>query len=130
LWFSQARIWLIEWGLRILHRFSPALVLSAFLASLFASFRSRAALQLEIFALRHQLGVLQRSVKKPKLTVLLANPVCGRTRAVGKWSRLEGMWQVGFETAAVCFAPLLALRICHGRAHGCSMLKEAQVEAY
>jgi transposase InsO family protein len=38
------------------------------LASLFASFRSRAALQLEILALRHQLGVLQRSVKRPKLT--------------------------------------------------------------
>jgi transposase InsO family protein len=33
-----------------------------------ASFRSRAALQLEILALRHQLGVLQRSVKRPKLT--------------------------------------------------------------
>jgi hypothetical protein len=34
----------------------------------FASFRSRAALQFEILALRHQLGVLQRSVKRPKLT--------------------------------------------------------------
>jgi hypothetical protein len=34
----------------------------------FASFRSRAALQLEILALRHQLCVLQRSVKRPKLT--------------------------------------------------------------
>ena len=33
-----------------------------------SSFRSRAALQLEILALRHQLGVLQRSVKRPKLT--------------------------------------------------------------
>jgi hypothetical protein len=32
------------------------------------AFRSRAALQLEIIALRHQLGVLQRSVKRPKLT--------------------------------------------------------------
>jgi transposase InsO family protein len=30
--------------------------------------RSRAALQLEILALRHQLGVLHRSVKRPKLT--------------------------------------------------------------
>ena len=29
---------------------------------------SRAALQLEILALRHQLGVLRRSVKRPKLT--------------------------------------------------------------
>jgi hypothetical protein len=43
-------------------------LLSAFLTALLASFRSRAALQLEILALRHQLGVLQRSVKRPKLT--------------------------------------------------------------
>jgi putative transposase len=54
--------------LRILRRFSPTLVFSASLASLFASFRSRAALHVEIPALRHQLGVLQRSVKRPKLT--------------------------------------------------------------
>ena len=33
-----------------------------------ASFRQRTALQLEILALRHQLGVLQRSVKRSKLT--------------------------------------------------------------
>jgi len=39
-------------------------LVSAFLAF----FRQRAALQLEILALRHQLGVLQRSVKRPKLT--------------------------------------------------------------
>ena len=42
--------------------------MSALLTALFASFRSRAALQLEILALRHQLAVLQRSVKRPKLT--------------------------------------------------------------
>jgi hypothetical protein len=42
--------------------------LFAFLTALCASFRSRAALQFEILALRHQLGVLQRSVKRPKLT--------------------------------------------------------------
>ena len=42
--------------------------MSALSAAVFASFRSRAALQLEILALRHQLGVLQRSVKRPKLT--------------------------------------------------------------
>ena len=41
---------------------------AALFASLSASFRRRAALQLEILALRHQLGVLQRSVKRPKLT--------------------------------------------------------------
>ena len=44
--------------------------LSPFLTSLFSVFRSRAALQIEILALRHQIGVLRRSAKKrPKLTV-------------------------------------------------------------
>ena len=47
-------------------RFGP--VLTAFFAFLSASFRSRTALQLEILALRHQIGVLQRSVKRPKLS--------------------------------------------------------------
>ena len=36
--------------------------------SLSATFRSRTALQFEILALRHQLGVLERSVKRPRLT--------------------------------------------------------------
>jgi putative transposase len=43
-------------------------VLAALIASLAGWFRSRAALQLEVLALRHQIGVLQRSVKRPKLT--------------------------------------------------------------
>ena len=43
-------------------------IFSALFAFFSASFRSHAALQLEILALRHQLGVLQRSVKRPKLT--------------------------------------------------------------
>ena len=55
-------------GVVVFLRFSFGHLLSAFLTALFASFRSRAALQLEILALRHQLGVLQRSVKRPKLT--------------------------------------------------------------
>jgi hypothetical protein len=38
------------------------------IAALLASLHSRAALQLEILALRHQLGVLRRSVNRPKLT--------------------------------------------------------------
>jgi putative transposase len=33
-----------------------------------AIFKSRAALQFENLALRHQLGILRRSVKRPKLT--------------------------------------------------------------
>jgi putative transposase len=49
-------------------RFRIAPLFSAFLASFAALFRSRTALQLEILALRHQVGVLQRSVKRPKLT--------------------------------------------------------------
>lgn len=43
-------------------------LLLSLLITLFSSLRSRAALQLEILALRHQLGILQRSVKRPKLT--------------------------------------------------------------
>jgi putative transposase len=43
-------------------------IFAALIAALSASFRSRAALQLEILALRHQIAVLQRSVKRPKLT--------------------------------------------------------------
>jgi len=42
-------------------------VLPALLAAALSLFRTRAALLLEILALRHQLSVLQRSVKKPKL---------------------------------------------------------------
>jgi putative transposase len=42
-------------------------IFSALFASLSASFRSRTALQLEILALRHQIGVLQRSGKRSKL---------------------------------------------------------------
>jgi hypothetical protein len=59
------------WGLRIFHKLCLStlgvlLVLAGALASLF---RTRAALQLQNLALRHQIGVLQRSVKKrPKLT--------------------------------------------------------------
>jgi putative transposase len=43
-------------------------VITALIASFFGWFRSRAALQLEILALRHQICVLQRSVKRAKLT--------------------------------------------------------------
>jgi hypothetical protein len=53
-----------------LSRFSPTGVLSAFRAFLTASLRSRAALQIEILALRHQLNVLQLSVKRPRLSAV------------------------------------------------------------
>src|SRR5450631_3031057 len=45
-------------------------VLCPFLSTMFSVCRSQAALQVEIVALRHQIGVLRRSAKKrPKLTV-------------------------------------------------------------
>jgi hypothetical protein len=53
--------------LRTFCEFSPTAALSALLTSTLSVFRTRASLQLEIIALRHQLGVLQRSVKKAKL---------------------------------------------------------------
>ena len=59
---------MINWELPFTFHFPSEGLLSALLAAVFASFRSRAALQFEILALRHQLGVLQRSVKRPKLT--------------------------------------------------------------
>jgi hypothetical protein len=54
-------------GVVVLPDFSFAPIFSALYASLIATFRSRAALQREILALRHQLGALHRSVKRPKL---------------------------------------------------------------
>src|SRR5260370_21011344 len=66
LWFSQIRICLIQWKLHI-RQFPPTAVISALLASGMSVFRTRAALQLEILALRHQLAIMQPSVKKPKL---------------------------------------------------------------
>src|ERR1022692_3669180 len=45
-------------------------VLYPFLSTMFSVFRSRAGLQVENLALRHQIGVLRRSAKKrPRLTV-------------------------------------------------------------
>ena len=58
------------WSLRVPRQFL-SLALSALhvlAASAAATFKSRATLHLENLALRHQLGVLQRSVKRPKLT--------------------------------------------------------------
>src|SRR3989442_14444409 len=59
---------MIRWELSPFHRFAPVDVFAAFLAALVVSVRSRAALRLEVLALRHQLGVLHRSVKRPTLT--------------------------------------------------------------
>src|ERR1700730_17248834 len=66
------------WSLRVLRQVFrrlagclPGLALSALhvlAAAVSAAFKSRARLHLENLALRHQLGVLRRSVKRPKLT--------------------------------------------------------------
>ena len=58
------------WSLRLLRQlFRLALsALHVLAAAASAAFKSRATLHLENLALRHQLGVLRRSVKRPKLT--------------------------------------------------------------
>jgi hypothetical protein len=78
---------LINWELLITRRLRFGPVLTAFLAFLGGSFRTRAALQLEILALRHQIGVLQRSVKRPRLT---AADRC-------LWAWLSSVWN-GWES--------------------------------
>src|SRR5216684_5615530 len=59
-----------KWSLRVLRQFlcSALSALTALGAAASAAFKSRATLHLENLALRHQLGVLRRSVKRPKLT--------------------------------------------------------------
>ena len=59
----------MRWGLRVLRQ-SLRLVLDALhvlAAAVSAAFKSRATLHLENLALRHQLGVLNRSAKRSKL---------------------------------------------------------------
>jgi hypothetical protein len=58
------------WGLRVLVQFfhSALSAVHVLAAAASATFKSRTALHLENLALRHQLGVLHRSVKRPKLT--------------------------------------------------------------
>ena len=55
------------WGLPFYFRFPWSPSLFALAVAFLAFFRQRVALQFEILALRHQLGVLHRSVKRPKL---------------------------------------------------------------
>jgi hypothetical protein len=70
-------------------------VLSLFLTALYLVFRSRFALQVEILALRHQIGVLQRSAKKrPKLTV--ADRLF--------WAWLSGAW-LDWRSALIIVKP-------------------------
>ena len=83
LWFSHISKLLINLGLSSLLRFPCSPPLVALAAAFLAFFRSRAALQYEIVALRHQLGVLQRSVKRPNLTA--ADPFL--------WAWLSAVWE-------------------------------------
>jgi putative transposase len=70
-------------------------VLCLFLSTMFSVFRSQATLQVEILALRHQIGVLRRSAKKrPKLTV--ADRVF--------WAWLSGAW-ADWRSALVIVKP-------------------------
>src|SRR5580704_13864869 len=70
-------------------------VLSPFLLTLSSVFRSRTALQVEVLALRHQIGVLRRSAKKrPKLTVV--------DRVF--WAWLSGVW-ADWRSALVIVKP-------------------------
>jgi hypothetical protein len=65
-------------------------LLAALWVAVFASFRSLAALQLEILALRHQLRVLQRSVKRPKLTPAdCSGPNCAPSGTTGSPASLR-----------------------------------------
>ncbi|MGH9626789.1 MAG: integrase core domain-containing protein [Bryobacteraceae bacterium] len=77
-----------------IHRFCFGPILRAFVAFAIASFRSRTALQLEIVALRHQVCVLQRSVKRPKLTA--ADRVL--------WAWLCSVWN-GWQTGVSIVKP-------------------------
>ena len=61
-------MWLIHWELSFIRFVTPASPLMAILAALRDCLRTRAALQIEVLALCHQLNVLQRSVKRPKLS--------------------------------------------------------------
>ncbi len=70
-------------------------IFTALIAPLEASFRSRAALQLKILALRHQIGVLQRSVKRPKL----------RPADRLLWAWLSTAWQDWKSGALIMKAP-------------------------
>jgi putative transposase len=95
------------------------ILLSALLSSLGSLFRSRAALQLENIAIRHQIGVLKRSAgKRPKLTAA--------DRLL--WVCLSRVWR-GWRSALDIFKPATAIawyrkgfrlfwtwKIRHGRA--------------
>ena len=104
-------------------------LLSAFFSALYSVFRTRVALQVEILALRHQFGVLQRSAKKrPKLN---AADRCF-------WVWLRGVWR-DWRSALVIVTPETVIarhrkgfrlfwtwKIRHGRAGRPAIPKEVR----
>src|SRR6266852_2216422 len=104
------------WSLRLLRQFVHLAVsaLQVLAAAASAAFRSRATLHLENLALRHQLGVLRRSVKRPKLT--------SADRLL--WTWLSEVWSdclviVKPETVIAwhrrCFRLFWTWKVSHGR---------------
>jgi hypothetical protein len=84
-------------------------VIVSLLLTLRASLRDRAALQLEILALRHQLQVLERT--RPRRVQLTRSD-----RLLWVW--LSGVWR-GWRAAVVIVKPETVLA-CIGRASACS----------
>ena len=74
-------------------------VLKAVASSVVSFFRSRAEMQLEILALRHQLAVCQRSVKRPRLQP--ADRIL--------WAWLSKAWS-GWERVLVIVQPATVIR--------------------
>src|SRR5215467_10121341 len=85
------------WSLRILRKVLR-LVLSTLhwltVASL-TTFKSRTALQAENLALRHQLAVLRRSVKRPKLNISRSTAVGLVVRSLARLAVLVAHRQAG-----------------------------------
>src|SRR5258708_13236466 len=92
------------WSLRLPRQFL-GLALSALhvlVAAASAAFKSRATVHLENLALRHQLGVLRRSVKRPKLTSadrFLWTWLCGA------WSDWQSALVIIKPETVICWAP-------------------------
>jgi hypothetical protein len=83
------------WSLRIRRFIRLALsALHVLAAAVSAALKSRTTLQLENLALRHQLGVLRRSVKRPKLTSV--------DRLL--WAWLCGVW-IDWQSSLVIVKP-------------------------
>jgi putative transposase len=85
---------LIHWELSVIRFVTPPSTLGAILAAVRDCLLTRAALQIEVLALRQQLNVLQRSVKRPKLTAA--------DRFL--WARLSRFW-AGWRSALVIVKP-------------------------